>query len=210
SAELYDANTGTFTVTGNMQTPRARHTATLLSNGKVLLVGSISPTGSAEIFDPASGHFSATGSLVLARAHHTATLLPNGKVLVVGGTQIMPPGGGGAPPAAVSLDTAEIYDPATGTFHIAGKLLAARDSHSATLLPTGMVLLAGGYTHDFDGDANPEWYTMFTAELFDPATSVSTSAVSLEGDRAEHVATMLTNGQVLVTGGMEGFQELCC
>lgn len=210
SAELYDANTGTFTLTGNMQTPRARHTATLLSNGKVLLVGSISPIGSAEIYDPASGHFSATGSLLQARAHHTATLLPNGKVLVVGGTQIMPPGGGGAPPAAVSLDSAEIYDPATGTFQTAGKLLVARDSHSATLLPNGVVLLAGGYTHDFDGDANPEWYTMFTAELFDPATSVSTAAASLEGDRAEHVATMLKNGQVMVTGGIEGFQELCC
>ncbi len=210
SAELYEANTGTFTLAGNMQTPRARHTATLLSTGKVLLVGSISPIGSAEIFDAASGHFSATGSLVQARAHHTATLLPNGKVLVVGGTQIMPPGGGGAPPAAVSLDSAEIYDPASGTFQTAGKLLAARDSHSATLLSNGMVLLAGGYTHDFDGDANPEWYTMFTTELFDPATSVSTAAASLEGDRAEHVATMLNNGQVLVTGGIEGFQELCC
>jgi hypothetical protein len=73
-----------------------------------------------------------------------------------------------------------------------------------------MVLIAGGYTHDFDGDAQPEWYTMFTAELFDPATSVSTAAASLEGDRAEHVATLLNNGQVLVTGGIEGFQELCC
>jgi hypothetical protein len=210
SVELYDPSTGTFTLTGNMQTPRAGHTATLLSNSKVLLLGSISPTGRAEIFDPASGHFSATGSLVQARAHHTATLLPNGKVLVLGGTQVMPPGGGGAPPADVSLDTAEIYDPATGKFQSAGKLLVPRDSHSATLLPTGMVLLAGGYTHDFDGDANPEWYTMFTAELFDPATSVSTSAASLEGDRAEHVATMLNNGQVLVTGGIDGFQELCC
>ena len=90
--------------------------------------------------------------------------------------------------------SSEIYDSATGTFQTAGELLVARDSHSATLLPNGMVLVAGGYTHDFDGDANPEWYTMFTAELFDPATSVSTSAASLEGDRAEHVATMLNNG----------------
>lgn len=210
TAELFDPTTGTFTLTGSMHTARARHTATLLLNGKVLFVGSVSPTGSAEIFDPAFGKFSATGSLAQARAHHTATLLPNGKVLVVGGTQIMPPGGGGAPPADVSLDSAEIYDPGTGTFQTAGKLVVARDSHSATLLPNGMVLVAGGYTHDFDGDAQPEWYTMFTAELFDPATSVSAAAASLEGDRAEHVATLLNNGQVLVTGGIEGFQELCC
>ena len=210
TAELYDGTTGTFTLAGNMHTPRARHTATLLSNGKVLVVGSSSPTGSAEIFDPASGNFSTTGSLVQARAHHTATLLSNGKVLLLGGTQIMPPGGGGAPTADVSLDTAEIYDPGTGIFQAAGKLVVARDSHSATLLPNGMVLVAGGYTHDFDGDAQPEWYTMFTTEVFDPVASISTSAASLEGDRAEHVATMLSNGQVLVTGGIEGFQELCC
>jgi hypothetical protein len=140
TAELYDATTGTFTFTGNMRTPRARHTATLLSNGKVLLIGSSSPTGSAETFDPATGNFSATGSLVQARAHHTATLLANGRVLVIGGTQIMPPGGGGAPPAEVSLDTAEIYDPSTGTFQTAGKLVVARDSHSATHLDKVVLL----------------------------------------------------------------------
>jgi galactose oxidase-like protein len=208
SAELYDPSTGTFSLTGNMQTARAQHTATLLSDGKVLLIGSTNPAGSAEIFDPASGHFSATGSLVQARAHHTATLLPGGKVLVLGGTQIAPPGGGGAPPAPVSLDSVEIYDPLSGTFQTAGKLLAARDSHSATLLLSGMVLVAGGYTHDFDGDAQPQWYTMFTAELFDPVISASTAVASLEGDRAEHVATILNNGQVLVTGGISGF--FCC
>jgi hypothetical protein len=210
SAELYDPSTGTFTLTGNMHMARAQHTATLLSNGKVLLVGSIKDTGSAEIFDPASGSFSPTGSMIQPRAHHTATLLPNGTVLVLGGTQIMPPVGGGAAPAPVSLDSTEIYDPAKSAFHAAGKLLIARDSHSATLLANGTVLVAGGYIHGFDGDADPEWDTIFMAELFDPATLISTAAASLEGDRAEHVATKLNNGQVLITGGISGYQELCC
>ena len=210
SSELYDPSTGTFTLTGNMHLPRAQHTATLLGNGKVLLVGSTSDTGSAELFDPASGLFSATGALIQPRAHHTATLLPNGKVLVLGGTQTMPPGGGGAAPAPVSLDTAEIYDAANGTFKTAGKLLTARDSHSATLLANGTVLVAGGYIHGFDGDAQPEWDTIVAAELFDPATSVSIAAASLETDRAEHKATMLNNGHVLITGGVKGFLELCC
>jgi len=210
SAEVYDPSTGTFTLTGKMHLARAKHTATLLSNGKVLLLGSISDTVSAETFDPASGLFSATGSLIQARAHHTATLLPNGNVLVLGGTQVMPPGGGGAPAAPVSLNSAELYDPAKGVFHSAGTLLVARDSHSATLLADGTVLVAGGYTHDFDGDAQPEWYTMFTAEVFDPKTSRSTATASLQADRAEHVATLLNNGQILVTGGIRGFQELCC
>ena len=210
SAELYDPSTGTFSLTGSMNLPRAKHTATLLSNGKVLLLGSISETGSAELFDPATGLFSATGSLIQGRAHHTATLLPNGKVLVLGGTHTEAPVGGGAPSARVSLDSAEIYDPAKGSFQSAGKLLIARDSHSATLLPNGIVLVAGGYIHGFDGDAQPVWYTIFAAELFDPATSVSTEAASLQADRAEHVATTLNNGQVLITGGIAGGQLLCC
>jgi Galactose oxidase, central domain len=210
SAELYDPSTGTFTPAGNMNSPRAQHTATLLSNGKVLLVGSSSETGSAELFDPASGLFSTTGSLIQSRAHHSATLLPNGNVLVLGGTQKMEPEGGGAAAAPVSLDSAEVYDPAKGGFHSAGKLLIARDSHSATLLANGTVLVAGGYTHGFDGDADPTWNTIINAELFDPATSVSTTAASLEIGRAEHRATSLNNGQVLITDGVAGLLALCC
>lgn len=210
SAELYDPSTGTFALAGNMHFARAQHTATLLNNGKVLLLGSVSDTASAELFDPVLGVFSVTGSMIQGRTHHTATLLSNGSVLVLGGTQIKPPGGGGAPAAPVSIDTAEVYDPGEGVFHAAGKLLAGRDSHSATLLANGSVLVAGGYTHTFDGDADPEWYTMFTAELFDPASSLSTTAASLEADRAEHAATILSNGEVLITGGITGFQELCC
>lgn len=210
SAELYDPTTGIFTPTENMHSSRAWHTATLLSDGKVLLVGSSNETNSAELFDPVSGHFTATGSLIQARAHHTATLLPNGNVLILGGTHVSAPVGGGAAAAPVSLDAAEVYDATQGVFRTAGRLLIARDSHSATLLADGTVLVAGGYSHGFDGDADPEWFTMFATELFDPARSVSTPAASLETDRAEHVATMLANGQVLITGGVAGFQELCC
>jgi hypothetical protein len=210
SAELYDPSTGTFTLTKNMHSPRAEHTATLLFDGKVLLVGSGGDTGSAELFDPASGLFSTTGSLIQSRAHHTATLLPNGNVLVLGGTQKMEPEGGGAAAAPVSLDSVEVYDPAKGGFRSAGKLLIARDSHSATLLANGTVLVAGGYTHGFDGDADPTWNTIINAELFDPASSVSTTAASLEIGRAEHQATSLNNGQVLITGGISGYLALCC
>ncbi len=210
TAELYDPVTGNFSFTGTMRSARAQHTATLLSDGKVLVVGSISDTDSAELFDPASGIFVATGSLIRARAHHTATLLQNGKVLILGGTQVMPPEGGGAAPEPVSLDSAEIYDPANGVFQSAGKLLVARDSHSATLLANGTVLVAGGYSHGFDGDADPTYDTIFQAELFDPNSSISTLAASLEGDRAGHTATMLNNGQVLITGGISGHLALCC
>jgi hypothetical protein len=209
TAELYDPVTGAFTSTGNMQSSRAQHTATLLTNGKVLLVGG-NETSSAELFDPTTGLFTATGSLGHARTHHTATLLQGGMVLVLGGSQVMPPGGGGAAPAPVSLDSIEVYDPASGKFVIVGKLAVARDSHSATLLAGGTVLVAGGYVHGFDGDAQPFFETMFQAELIDPVTFASTTATSLEQARAEHVATRLNNGQVLISGGRVGFQELCC
>jgi Galactose oxidase, central domain len=208
SAELYDLSTGTFTLTGSMHYPRSQHTATLLANGKVLILGNMNDTDNAELYDPVSGVFSATGSLIQARAHNTATLLPNGNVLVAGGTRVMPPGGGGAPAAPVSLDTVEIYDPARGIFQSVGRLHMARDSHSATLLANGTVLLDGGFVHDFDGDAQPEWYTIFTAEAFDPTNSVSTVTASLEGDRAQHLATTLNDGKVLITGGISGF--MCC
>ena len=122
----------------------------------------------------------------------------------------MEPAGGGAHAAPVSLDSAEVYDPTKGGFQNAGKLLIARDSHSATLLANGTVLVAGGYIHDFDGDADPEWYSIISTELFDPASSVSTTAASLEAGRAEHQATNLNNGQILITGGISGYQELCC
>jgi len=210
TSELYDPATGTFSATGNMHSPRAEHTATLLPNGKVLLVGGSDETSSAELFDPSTGLFTTTGSLGQARTHHTATLLQGGKVLVLGGTQVMMPGGGGAAPAAVSLDSVEVYDPTSGKFQTVGKLAAARDSHSATLLPSGAVLVGGGYVHGFDGDAQPYFETMFQAELIDPATFASMPAASLEQARAEHVATLLNNGQILVTGGRFGSQELCC
>ena len=122
----------------------------------------------------------------------------------------MPPVGGGASPAPVSISSAEIYHQGTGIFTNAGKLGVARASHSATLLPSGIVLVAGGYDLGFDGDADPYVETMFAAELFNPGTFNSTSAASLESARAEHAATLLNNGQVLVTGGRYESQELCC
>ena len=95
------------------------------------------------IYNPASGTFSATGSMTTPRFDgDTATLLPNGKVLVAGGYA------SGNPP---SLASAELYDPATGTFSATGSMTAARYGHTATLLPNGQVLVAGGCVNNGDG-----------------------------------------------------------
>ena len=191
SAEIYDSTTGTFApTTGIMQFVHAVHTGTLLPNGKVLIAGWGPAT--AELFDPSTGTFKATGSMLEARVWHTATLLKNGKVLVAGGIT-------GAPPTTTVLAEAEIYDPATGNFSLTlGHLSNARQTHTASLLADGKVLVAGGML-DNAGTATA------TAELFDPATQLFTTTIgSLTTARDFHTATAFSNGTVLLTGGDSG------
>ena len=129
---------GSWTATGNLNSFRGGgHTATLLSNGKVLVAGGyhFGVGASAEVYDTTNGIWTATGSLNIARYVHTASLLPNGKVLVAGGLDSN----------AFSLASAELYDPSSGIWTATGSLNSARGSHTATLLPDGRVLVAGGY-----------------------------------------------------------------
>jgi WD40 repeat protein len=196
TAELYDPASGTWTATGSLATRREQHTATLLPNGKVLVVGGIdffTDVASAELYDPASGTWTAAGSLTFARRSHTTTLLPNGKVLVAGGfADVL--GYIGNP-----LASAELYDPATGTWTSTGSLASARFQHTATLLPNGTVLVAGG-----DNYGNNRQGILTSAELYDPASGTWTSAGRLASVRYQHTATLLGNGNVLVTGGSNG------
>jgi Kelch motif/Galactose oxidase, central domain len=192
SAELYDPASRTWAVTGSMSTVRSEHTATLLSSGKVLVVGGsilFTTLASAELYDPATGTWTATGSLNRARREHTATLLPDGKVLVAGGFFDMP----GTTTGGNSLATAEIYDPASGTWTLTGSLATPRRGHSATLLPNGRVLVAGGN----------DWFhagILRSAEMYDPATGTWTETVSMAYPRGGPRATLLLSGKVLVLG----------
>jgi len=185
-----------FTATGSMTTARQFHTATLLSNGLVLIAGGAGSSGiilgTAELYNPATGTFTATGSMTTARQYHTAELLPNGQVLIAGGLNS----------SSGVLGTAELYNPATGTFTATGSMTTARCEHTATMLPLGQVLIAGGL------GSNSE--ALGTAELYNPATGTFTATGSMNSACYEQTATLLYNGQVLIAGGygVSGTAEL--
>jgi uncharacterized delta-60 repeat protein len=155
SAELYDPRTGTWTPTGSMIHGRWDFTATLLPDGSVLVAGTESDsTRSAELYDPRTGRWTATGTMIDARHFATATLLPDGTVLVAGGENGM----SGIPHEVAS---AELYDPRSRAWTPTASMEVARRNHTATLLPDGTVLVAGGVVRN-GADA--------TAELYGPGT----------------------------------------
>jgi hypothetical protein len=139
SAEIYDPGTGTFAAAGDLTTKRHKHDATLLADGRVLIVGGADERGaqgayrSAEVFNPGNGTFSVIGNMNAARYKllGTTLVLKNGRVLIAGGAS-----------------RAEVFDPATNTFSFAGGDMGTpRYVATATLLKNGRVLITGGY-HD--------------------------------------------------------------
>jgi hypothetical protein len=187
SSELYDPDLGTWTAAGDMGLARVGHAAALLPDGHVLVAGGGTPTGdvvaSAELYDPSSGTWRDAGAMAEGRAGPTATLLPDGRVLFVGGTD-------GGNSFINALASAEIYDPATGRWSGAASMHTARQYHTATLLPDGTVLVAGG--------AGSTGSNTATAEVYDPAHDTWSAIGDMHEDRAGHSATLLPNGNVLV------------
>ncbi len=174
-----------WTIAASMIAARGEHTATLLSNGKILVAGGNGDTSlsSCELYDPAANTWSTTGSLSTARAQHTATLLLNGKVLIVGGFASL----------SGPLGSTELYDPASGIWSNAASLATARFQHTATLLGDGKVLVTGGAGNG--GILN-------SAEIYDPSANTWTTVASLASAREQHRATLLASGFVVVSGGI--------
>jgi hypothetical protein len=192
SAELFDPKSSTFESIANMSIGRSGHTATLLKNGKVLIVGGwtghYSIRNSAELYDPAANTFRPTGNLVVERAGSTATLLADGRVLITGGEDRQ----------QNALASAEIYDPATGKFSLTGSMSEPRGQHTATLLQNGKVLIAGGGSGHY-----PSQTVYRSAELFDPVTGQFSSAGQMLTARHKHAAVLLRSGKVLILGGSD-------
>lgn len=181
---------------GPLRVARYGHTATLLADGRVLLVGgftgSLTPsedrsdiTATAEIYDPATRQSTAVGSMSVPRAYHTATLLKSGKVLIAGGYQ-----------QNKSLDSMELFDPATGKFRtLRLSMKSGRSSHTAAVLSDGSVLIAGGFGLDNKAVA--------TAEVLSADVSRTISVSTMETARGGHSMTVLENGLVLLAGGSD-------
>lgn len=170
-----DPIAGTFEVTSSLARARVEPTATLLTNGNVLVVGGKSPGAAdnrlCELYDPLTGTFSDTDATQTKREGHTATTLANGDVLIAGGTE---------------QTLLERYVPSTGRFEPAGDLLTSRSGHTATLLLDGRVLIAGGQTA--------------LLELYDPTTNTSQPAGTMLQERTRHGAALLPDGRVLLAG----------
>ncbi len=193
--------TATFAVPApsKLNTARAQHSAVLLPNGKVLLVGGMGPTGplkDAELYDPATGGFTVYGPTTHVLAFSTATLLNDGRVFIVGGWDTVSYASG------FSSDTWS-WTEASG--FVAGPALpAARGTHSAVLLANGKVMIASGITNGSPAPCGPPYYPL-DSQVFDPAAANGAGAWSTSGNlkasRSNATMVMLTGGLALLTGG---------
>ena len=201
---------GTWTHTGSMSVGRrGAFTATLLTNGKVLVAGGCidnpadpycngSATDGAELYDQSAGTWAPTGSMTSPRQGHTATLLADGKVLVAGG-QLQ---------ACLSTSSAELYDPDTGKWTPTGSMNSPRSRHFATLISSGhlygRVLAGGGYINQNDGGCGGN-AQLASTELYNPATGTWSKTSRMTKARDYPVALTLPDASVLVIGVLN-----CC
>ncbi|MDQ3098811.1 MAG: hypothetical protein M3Q44_03625 [bacterium] len=203
TAELFDPTTVTaanvFTATTNNLTAGVRygHRATLLPNGNVVISGGTNGTGplsSAEIYDDATGTWSSASIMVQKRSMFSLTLLPNGKILAVGGCIA----GNCTAGSANRTSTAEIFDPLKNSWtSTAGSLvLGVRSEHSASLLPSGKVVIHGGTT---DGTT-----FLSTSEIYDPLTGTFTAGSVAQTGRKDHDTISLANGKLMTVDGWNG------
>jgi Galactose oxidase, central domain len=196
--QTFDPSAQRFTRAGDQQVQhQGTGSGVLLGDGRVLLTGGGFFGGGpgTEFYDPESRAWKTGPTLGTARRLHTATLLHDGRVLVTGGFVCCVVDGQTV--SETSTTSAELYDPATGSFTPTGSMAVGRALHQATLLPDGRVLVSGGVgVADSPGAPGPE-----QAEVYDPASGTFAAAGSLQAGRSFHSAILLTDGRVLVVGG---------
>ena len=189
TAELYDPASNRWLITGTMVVGRVNYAAAALPDGRVLAVGGRIPTGpiaNAEIYDPVSGRWTAVPSMRSPRESPTATTLADGRVLVTGGVTH-----DGIYLQATT--SAEIYDPLSSSWTTAASMRVARAGHTASLLTTGNVLVAGNAGDEPD-----------SAERYDPALNHWSDTARMPSERRGGTAVRLVSGMVLELGGLQG------
>ncbi len=178
----------------SLSEPTMNHSATLLSDGKVLVVA---PSGRSDLFDPLTNTWSQTGSMAQGSHEHTALRLANGKVLVVGGYVLSTTAGAvGNFPIAATLSRAEIFDPQTGSWSNTGSLSSSRAFNSLNLFPDGSVVVIGGQTNAASSSTAGDYIERYT-----PASGTWSVVGSLPEARSAHATTALAGGTLLVLGG---------
>jgi hypothetical protein len=198
--ELYDPVTGSWTSTGAMNAPRSYPGLALLPSGLVLAVGGIPNllglTNVAELYDPSTGTWRPTGPLGYPVWEQTMTLLPTGKVLLAGGREDL-----WFPGTDNPRRVAQLYDPATETWHDTGQMTSRRVLATAVRLASGHVLLAGGNFYDF-GAGGSGWYPAPGGDLYDPWLDTWTPTPALPHYvMYDSAAVLLAGGDVLLAGG---------
>ncbi len=179
-----------FVLVQSMPHARVGHTATLLKNGTVVVVGGVadgSDGKSTILYRPLAYSWSPLNPANEARWHHTANLLSDGRVLVAGGSD---------PITLISSASAEIFSVTSRAWTLTASMTESRQFHTATLLPGGKILVTGGVGDDSAAKVS--------AEIYDPATSTWSLTGSMNTARARHSATRLPDGEVLITGGDSG------
>jgi len=192
TTEVFSPATGTFSSAGSNPPARWNATFTRLADGRFLLVGGSTADGTvqqvAQIYDPAANITTSTGAIPDFVWQHAAVLLQDERVLVVGGQYSNL---GSVRPS----NHAFVYSPATGQFTPLSSMSYARRLPTATLLPDGKVLIAGG-----GGDF---WSLADRAEIFDPATNTFTLGPAMVVPRYGASAAVLPDGRVLMAGGWD-------
>jgi hypothetical protein len=195
-AEIYDPATDTWVAAGNMKYSHLYGVATLLPDCRLLLSGGYSANTHAEIFDPSQGTYKNIGAMSNERFFHSATVLADGIHVLVAG------GGVDVNGQWFTYPSADILDTTTGKWSKAKKMHHDRRAHTATLLPDGRVLVAGGTTGG-KNDGTQGGTQLATSEIYDPFTNLWDAPVQLITPRTFHTAALVPSGAVLLFGGLD-------
>jgi len=206
SCEIFDPDTGTWSITGDLSRSRMRHGASSLPSGSVLISGgymgvagahpsllehfsasSARSLASCEIFDPSQGDFRNTSPMSVGRFWHASVALPDGRVMAIGGLNV----------SDGALSSCEVFDPQSGSWKTAASMNTPRARFSTTVLDDGRILVSGGH----DGmDKSP----MKGCELYEPEQNRWIAASDMIRPRGYSAAVRMEDGRVMVSGGFSG------